>query len=144
MSLHGRVPGIGHPPRAWFELIELFSHDGNSERRGHGRPMESHGVRGCMHSGSATMSMMQTTGPVLMGSGPMSKEGRARKERLTIYSFDPSLLARLYSSREAISYLFRGEHEVPLVNTEVIHVMRLRCWETRGKMSSFKKMCGVA
>jgi hypothetical protein len=53
--------------------------------------MESHGVRWCMHSGSALTSVMQTTGPVLMGSGPMSKEGKAGGERLTIYSFDPSL-----------------------------------------------------
>ncbi|KAF8841175.1 hypothetical protein BDN67DRAFT_967514, partial [Paxillus ammoniavirescens] len=72
-SLRGRVPwhpGISRPLRAWFEPIELFSRGGNSERTGHGRPMESHGVRWCMHSGSAMMSMMQTTGPVLMGSGP--------------------------------------------------------------------------
>ncbi|KAF8834009.1 hypothetical protein BDN67DRAFT_976274 [Paxillus ammoniavirescens] len=66
--------------------IELFSRGGNSKRMmGHGRLMESHGVRWCMHSGSAMMSMMQTTGPVLMGSGPMSKEGRAGGETDDIF-----------------------------------------------------------
>ncbi|KIK90688.1 hypothetical protein PAXRUDRAFT_668619 [Paxillus rubicundulus Ve08.2h10] len=78
-SLRGRVPwhpGIGHPLRAWFEPIELFSHSGNNEGTGHGRLVESHGVRWCMHSGSVMVSVMQNTGLVLMGSGPMSKEER--------------------------------------------------------------------
>ncbi|KAF8833400.1 hypothetical protein BDN67DRAFT_1006351 [Paxillus ammoniavirescens] len=71
-SLRGRVPwhpGISRPLRAWFGPIELFSRGGNSERTDHGRPMESHG----------------TTGPVLMGSGPMSKEGTAGGESDDIF-----------------------------------------------------------
>ncbi|KAF8836565.1 hypothetical protein BDN67DRAFT_974011 [Paxillus ammoniavirescens] len=67
-SLRGRVPwhpGISHPLRAWFEPIELISRGGNSERTGHGRPAESHGVWWCMHSGSAMMSVTQTTGPIV-------------------------------------------------------------------------------
>ncbi|KAF8838145.1 hypothetical protein BDN67DRAFT_972011 [Paxillus ammoniavirescens] len=63
--------GVGHPLRAWSELIKLFSHGRNSVLA-----IED-GIRWCMHSGSAMMSMMQTTAPVLTGSGPMSKEGRA-------------------------------------------------------------------
>ncbi|KAF8840385.1 hypothetical protein BDN67DRAFT_647056 [Paxillus ammoniavirescens] len=43
-----------------------------------------------MHSRSAMMLMMQTTTPVLTGSGPTSKEGRAGGERLAVCSFDPS------------------------------------------------------
>ncbi|KAF8836505.1 hypothetical protein BDN67DRAFT_974090, partial [Paxillus ammoniavirescens] len=87
-SLRGKVPwhpGISCPLRAWFEPIKLFSRGGNRERTGRGRPMESYGVRWCMHSGSAMMSMMQTIGPVLMGSGPMSKEGRAGGETDDIF-----------------------------------------------------------
>ncbi|KIK93243.1 hypothetical protein PAXRUDRAFT_829154 [Paxillus rubicundulus Ve08.2h10] len=63
--------------------IELFLTAGITT--GHGRPKEFHGVRWCMHSGSVLMSVMQTTGLVLMGSRPMSKEGRAGGETDDIF-----------------------------------------------------------
>jgi hypothetical protein len=131
-SLCGRVPwypGIGRLLRAWFKLIELFSHGRNSElvtEDGARKALEVPWGAVVCALGSAMMSVMRTTGVVLTGSEPMSKEGRAGGERLTVCSFDPSPLARLYSSRAAMSYLFCGEHEIPLlVNTEVIHVMEI-------------------
>ncbi|KIJ19668.1 hypothetical protein PAXINDRAFT_166746, partial [Paxillus involutus ATCC 200175] len=52
-------------------------------------PWSLMGCGGVCNRGSAMMSVMQT---------------------IWVYSFDPSPLARLYSSRAAMSYLFRGEH----------------------------------